>query len=255
MKGKQNVIRLSQTSVILAEVLRSSNEIISWKTAAFVGKRDIDVQSEFAAFLKENLPKTAAEETTLAWATPKSTLVPSQIFEVAGMKNYLHYVFGKQSIDSPVDYNRLSELDIVNVYAIPDWVKSAAILNIPTVIIQHDISYLLRGVFQGPTFKSQSYIVVYAEYFLLCLVKHNQLVFINHFDYQSVEDILYYFSYSLQQLSWMQEKMEIHLIYAFDETKEMIDQIIDFQTEKQLFPTMTWLRSQELLTLFPLKCV
>ncbi|MCC5923977.1 MAG: DUF3822 family protein, partial [Crocinitomicaceae bacterium] len=172
---------------------------------------------------------------------------------VESTKSYLDFIFG-DCIDHPADYNRLSELDMVNVYTIPDWVKSAAILNIPTILIQHDVTFLLRGLFQGATFKTQGYVLIYKEYFLFCLVKHNQLTFLNHFEYQTEEDILYYTSYTLQQLNWMQEKLEIHIIAGFDDVKDSVVKVLDFQAEKKIFPSMHWMNSQDLLTLFAVKC-
>jgi hypothetical protein len=254
VKGKQNVIRLSQTSVSIAEVLRSSNETIRKESAVFSSKRPIDIKSEFSDFLKQQLSLSTADETTLAWCSPKSVLVPGQIFSVDNISSYLDFVFGDCS-DEPSDYNRLTELEMVNVYTIPDWVKSAAILNIPTILIQQDVSFLLRGLFQGATFKPQGFVLIYDAYFLFCLVKHNQLVFLNHFEFQTEEDVLYYISYTLQQLNWMQEKMEIHVMAGFDEVSELVDKVLNFQREKNLFPSMQWINSSDLLTLFALKCV
>lgn len=255
MGAKQNVIRLSETSVTITEVLSSSSEITRSEGTSFDSKRSIDLKTQFSDFLKNYLINTNATETTLAWCAPNSLLIPSQVFTVESLKSYLKFVFGEKENDLPADYNRLSELDMVNVYSIPDWVKSAAILNIPTVIIQHDVSFLLRGLFQGATFKPQGYIVVYESYFLFCIIKHNQLIFINHFDYQSEEDMLYYVSYTLQQLYLMQAQMEILLAAGFEEMEEIITAVIGLQAQRNLFPSMTWKFSQDLLTSLPVKCV
>jgi hypothetical protein len=111
----------------------------------------------------------------------------------------------------------------VNIYEIPLWVKSFFVIKYPRIIIQHEGSHFLRGIFSNSTFKLGIHIVLHENYFMLVLVKHNELLFYNQFDYSNEDDVLYYLTFTLKQKQLLGDEGQLFL-HVTDETKS------DFET-------------------------
>lgn len=155
------------------------------------------------------------DEFSLSWFTPNSTLIPSNVFSVSQPKTLYDTCFVSPDGNNEIDFNRISELSLVNVYDIPFWVKSFFVIRFPRIVIQHETSHLLRGIFSKSTFKPAVHVSLQEDSFQLVVVKHNQLLFYNTFSYTNEADIIYYISFTIQQLNWKENQTQLHG-YGFD---------------------------------------
>ena len=171
------------------------------------------------------------DEITLSWSSDKTTLVPNSIFSESSPQAIFELCYGKN--DADVDYNRISELSVVNVYEIPEWIKRFFVIKFPRISIQHEGSMLLRKVLNENAFKLKCSIVIYKSHFQLIISKHNELTFYSNFDYQAAEDIIYHVMFVLQQKELLSEQGSFELISALGATKETIESI---QTGFNLLP-------------------
>lgn len=153
---------------------------------------------------------TDFDDISLSWSSTKTTLIPNAVFSESDSKSLFELCFGEAEHD--VDYNRISELSIVNVYEIPDWIKRYFVLKFPRIVVQHEGSLLLRNVMNENSFKLKLSIATYNTFFLLMISKHNELIFYSTFDYLSHDDILYHTSFVLQQKELLNENGTIDLI-------------------------------------------
>ena len=213
---------LSETS--FSATWMNENSVTSIGTVTFLSKKEFQIKEQIQQFLEANdLINTEYDEYSLSWSSKLSTLVPMNIFSVSSASAIFQACFTKEIISNDIDYNRLAELSIVNIYEIPLWVKSFFVIKYPRIIIQHEGSHFLRGIFSNSTFKLGIHIVLHENYFMLVLVKHNELLFYNQFDYSNEDDVLYYLTFTLKQKQLLGDEGQLFL-HITDETKS------DFET-------------------------
>ncbi len=206
---------LSETSFSASWMNENSVTFIGAIT--FQSKKDFQIKEQIQQFLESNeLINTEYDEYSLSWSTRLSTLVPMNIFSVSSASDIFQACFTNEIISNDIDYNRLAELSIVNIYEIPLWVKSFFVIKYPRIIMQHEGSHFLRGIFSNGTFKLGIHLAFHENYFLLIVVKHNELLFYNHFDYNNEDDVLYYLTFTLKQKQLLGEEGQLFL----HETKE-----------------------------------
>ena len=183
----------------------------------FQGKKEFQIKEQIQQFLEsKDLINSEYDDYSLSWSSKLSTLVPMNIFGVSSASEIFQTCFTKEIISNDIDYNRLAELSIVNVYEVPLWVKSYFVIRFPRIIIQHEGSHFLRGIFSNSTFKLGAHIVLHDNYFMLVMVKHNELLFYNQFDYSNEDDVLYYLTFSLKQKQLLGEEGQLFLHKSAD---------------------------------------
>lgn len=185
--------------------------VVDQHSFTFLEKQDYRYKQQLEEFWEEMQWKQMDfDEVTISWSEKDSTLVPTNVFNESDKDAIYQLCFGVNTIGG-ISYDRLPMQGVVNVYSIPMWVKSFFVMRFPRVIIQHEGTHLIRGVFNGQTFKLKAKIICHENHFMLALVKESNLIFYSTFEYQSLEDLIYYFSYSLQQLGLQDQDVEIEL--------------------------------------------
>lgn len=139
----------------------------------------------------------------------RNTLIPTGIFNVSkpGEIFRLNYT---EPIDN-LDYNRIPELDIVNIYELPIWVKSAFVVRFPRVKILHRSSVLLKGIFDQPSFSPKTHLFIEEQSFYLFLTEKNKLQYFNRFDYKALADVVYHVLFVAEQKGITPENLNLHL--------------------------------------------
>ena len=163
------------------------------------------------------------DEITLSWSSDKTTLVPNSVFSESSAQAIFELCYGKNQVD--VDYNRISELSVVNVYEIPEWIKRFFVIKFPRINIQHEGSMILRQVLNENAFKLKCSLLIYKSHFQLIISKHNELIFYSNFDYQAAEDIVYHLMFVLQQKELLSKQGSIELINAIGSEKGILDEV------------------------------
>ncbi len=171
-------------------------------------------------FESNSMYSTDFDEVTLSWSSDKTTLVPNSIFSESSPQAIFELCYGKNEAD--VDYNRISELSVVNVYEIPEWIKRFFVIKFPKINIQHEGSMVLRKVLNENAFKLKCSIIIYRNHFQFIISKHNELTFYSNFEYQAPEDIIYHVMFVLQQKELLTEQGSIELISALGSTNETL---------------------------------
>lgn len=229
----------------MAKQLAIEISLNSFRFALLDGERVTDsCQGDFDLHAEENEKKEILahqfnthpflqsdfDEVTLSWSHQKSTLVPNVVFAETTPEEVFRLCFGTGNAVGEVDYNRISELSIVNIYEIPTWIKRFFVIKFPRIILQHEGSHVLRKSTGSDSFKLKATMVVYDSSFLLTIVKHNQLEFYSYFDFQSHEDIVYHLLFTLQQKELTKEKGSIDLIAGRDANMDILPLFISAQS-------------------------
>jgi len=159
--------------------------------------------------ISEEIFKYDFSDFVLTAGSDRNTLVPSSVFNFSKPGELFRFNFS-EPIDN-LDYNRIAELDIVNIYEIPLWIKSAFVIKFPRIKIVHRSTVLLKGVFNQPTFYAKIHLYIEEDCFYLFITERSKLIYYNRFDYQSVADIVYHTLFVLEQKEISTEKTDLHL--------------------------------------------
>ncbi len=222
MTGKHLAIQISAKA---ARFVVFKNEIVLHESSVNFVTTEEEDQKQFVEdhFKASSSLQEDFDEVTLAWADKRSTLVPNNIFAESSPKSIFELCYGKYERNDDIDYNRISELGIVNVFEIPVWIKRFFVLKFPRIIIQHEGTHALRGVMNVDTFRAKVTAIVHDGYFQLIIVKHNNLEFYSTFDYQNVEDVIYHLVFTLQQKELTGEKGFIDFSLSTEVDNELLE--------------------------------
>ncbi len=246
-----------QLCVELSEGFCSASEIREGKTRAlgtllFRDKKDFQIKESLGDFLAEKAGKLSDyAEVSVSWLSPNAQLVPVPLFEPKSADALFAACFTRQVSSTELDYNRISELGIVNLYEIPLWVKSFFVIKFPRAIIQHEYSHQLRGIMKQ-AFRLQVQVNVYPELMTIQVADKNELLFCNAFEIQHVNDVLYYLSFALQQLQLENKagKLNFHILpesgISAAELEKMLAQLVSLKQLEICFDSEKTIKYQEL---------
>lgn len=169
-----------------------------------------------------------------SYSNEQSTLIPMMLFGESNPETLLNLTVHQSLPKDEIDYNRIPEWSIVNVYRMPMWVKSALIIKIPRIVIQHELSHLLRFFNTGSTIPLRTQIILQEGHFCIAVRKDGNIAHASYQSYQSAEDVLYHLLYTFQQLD-IQSKGEITVHSSTEVLKETADNLKQLATSVQLF--------------------
>ncbi|MEN9400513.1 MAG: hypothetical protein RL632_1616 [Bacteroidota bacterium] len=217
-------IELSEHSIRTVILENNQSKVVQEEFTDRQEHRIKDQLKEF--FEKTGLRAAHFDEHLVSWSAQKSTLIPSNVFSESTPDDLYRLCFGKPIEAGAIDYNRIPEHGIVNLFQLPSWVKSFFVLNFPRSIIQHEGTHLLRGILSQNAFRLKASLLVYPGYFLLTLVKENKLLFYSQFDQHSPEDITYHTLFVLQQKELMDEPLRIEICNGVGMDQPICDEVI-----------------------------
>lgn len=179
---------------------------------AFKDQLDYRYKQQLDEFLAESgLKEMDFDDVSVAWSSKEATLVPANVFSETTKEAVFELCYGQDFDKNDIDHNRIFEMSVVNVFSLPTWLKSYFVIRFPRVVIQHEVTHLIRGIFAGSTFKLKTFVVLHNDFFYLSIVKENKLLFFSTFEYATIEDLIYYISFTLQQKNLALEDQEIVL--------------------------------------------
>lgn len=233
MSNTQLTFIISGTSVSYAEVLRSSQDIVRSAVQRLSSKREVDLKEELSRFVAGINLNAAYNEYSLAYCSPNSALFPNAIFSESTPNKLAHLVFGDAIEKNNLDFNRIAELSMVNVYEIPLWIKSYFIIKFPQILIQHEQTMNLRALFQGSVFKLKIVVGIFDDYFSLNIIHKTELIFANSYGFTSMEDIVYYTQFALKSKNIQENKAELLGITSSPESEELFKEFSSAMTKIQ----------------------
>lgn len=253
MSAKIVYFILSEHEIHLAY---SIDESFYWlEKSIFSNKTDFYYKEQLQSLIEKHASTISdANEHIVMWYSPVSSLVPMNLLETMTPKELLQHSYSTSKIQFDTDYNRISELSIVNIYDIPLWVKSFFVLRFPRVVIQHLGTGLIRGMFNGSSFKPTLHIFLTTEYALMIMVKHNELLFYNSFEYSNENDLVYYALNILTQTNSLSDNGNC-ILHPFSEATIDVDVFLNKWKSIREVETFTGNVSKEQTLKFLATCV
>ena len=194
----QLAIELSENAVNFASI--QDGVVLSIDKFTFRDKIDYRYREQLnQIFTDKGYKEKNYDEYSLSWHSIYSTLLPNNVFAEVKSEDLLKLCYSGEISQDNIDYNRIPELAIVNVYTIPLWVKSFFVVKFPRIVIQHEGSHLLHGIFSGSISTLNVSIVIHDSSFNLVITNKEGLQFYSQFDFQMIDDLIYHLVYTLQQ--------------------------------------------------------
>ncbi|WP_255321173.1 DUF3822 family protein [Capnocytophaga stomatis] len=161
--------------------------------------------------------------------TPIFTFIPQALF--MGKKEAIEYL--KYSIDVSslkenfVEYDRIIPIETVNVFVPDIFINNILIEYYGTFEYQHFASSLLRMLLKHYASHAYEIMYVYAEQssFYFVVFRDKKLYYFNRFEYQTMDDFLYFILFSVEQLNINTERVPLYFIGDMNINSLMSDRI------------------------------
>jgi hypothetical protein len=223
----QLAIEISEVAVHFAQI--EDGIVQSVDKFSFKDKIDYRYKEQLdQIFLEKGYKEKEFDEYSLSWYSIHSTLLPNNVFSETKPEDLFRLCYSTTISNDDIDYNRIPELSVVNVFEIPKWVKSFFVMKFPRIVIQHEGSHMLHGIFAGSTFKLSSYLIIHDTSFSLIITSVNDLQFYSQFEFQSIDDIVYHFIFTMQQKSFFGKEGTVTLCSGVGSSE---DQMVELKTK------------------------
>ena len=151
-----------------------------------------------------------------------TTLVPTTFFKEAEKDNVASLMFGNKT-DSISLHETITELDIENIYAVPNSLLQVMDEIYPTAKKHHSLSKIIQ-----PTVGTTLLTTIYEKDIRLVLMNKNNLLLAAYFDYNTPEDVCYHMLNACQQNSISAEIVHVILNGMIDTNSNLYKEIYKF---------------------------
>jgi hypothetical protein len=186
------------------------------------------VLESFASYLQEvaeNIPwiRQPFASVCLMIENNRSTLIPSLLFDPAEKQTYLDFVHEKDDSTETL-YDRLPQLDIVNVYGASANLLEAGLQVFPGAKTFHHSTALIYSIcmnYKNRINREKAFIYVRETDFDLLIFDGKQLNYYNSFHLMAPGDLVYYVIFVMEQLGLNPEETEVALMGNIDMDSEI----------------------------------
>lgn len=161
-----------------------------------------DIDRLSYVFENESLLKLNYDKTAFIYCSLKATLVPDILFSEDTKSKFLEYNHFIES-DEIVLSNKIENSDIVNVFSFPQKAKTILAENLTNYKIYHQYTSFIESAIVSSIESSEAkevFINVDDDFFNICVVQSEKLLFNNSFSYQSIDDFAYFVHLTLRNL-------------------------------------------------------
>jgi len=254
MGKAQLIVHLDRFSVRFLRVVDQNPE----KEYSFVfnDKTDAGYKDQLGFFLdKTEFRGLAWDEYSLSWYSEHSTLLPFSVFDASTPKAVFELSFGKKENPSAIDYNRLPENTLVNIFALPEWVKGFFVARFPRIVVQHEGSHAIRGLLAEQSYRLKIMLVLHKEHFMLLATQNSQLAYYNQFQWQSTEDLIYHSAHMIERCTWKGVEGDFYFVAEGENRENATAAFLRMAQKIDLFRHLQVAEKSHLLTQFQALCV
>ena len=224
----QLILEITQQNIAAFQL--AGNEIQLLEKAACTKRTDAGYKEVLTQVIEKIGNLDRFENFSCSYFGQEFCLVPNSLFAASDPETLLQYSVHKNISKSDVDYNRLPEWSSVIVYRLPMWVKSVLILKAPRIVIQHELSHVLRYLTTASLIPLRSHLVIHEEQFSLVVRKEGNIVHTSIQEYQNEDDIVYHLATVFTQLQ-IETKNEL-FVHGTGDAVENIQQKLETQLKR-----------------------
>lgn len=203
-KNQRLSIQLSPDGFSFCIYDKQRNKLTGLQVFAF---EDVANDHVLNLLLSELLPtiahlQTEYDKTRIVVENPKSTLLPSGLFDVQFLQKYLEFNH-RVSATELVLYDRMPMLDAVNVWAFSETIYHSLLQAFPAATIQHHATTLIESLllqYKNRNAEPLIFVNVRSRYFDIVVLSNNNLLLYNAFRFITNEDLVYHCLFVFEQL-------------------------------------------------------
>lgn len=211
---------LEITSHFVSAWKRESENLTLLENLEFVSKTESGYKETLSQLIEKLGDLNRFDAFSCSYFGQAFSVVPSSLFAASTPEALLQFTVQRTLTKSDVEYNRLPEWNAVIIYELPMWVKSVLILKAPRIVIQHEMTHLLRHLTTGSMVPLRSHVVIHEDQFSLVIRKDGAIVHTSIQDYQNEADVVYHVANAFTQLNIStKNELFIHGTVAKSESK------------------------------------
>lgn len=213
-------IQLSLDGFSFSFLNTDSNKYLAFESYAIKGIEDYEELAKELGDLLDQLDviKRRFNRINILFEGSKSSLVPQALFDKNALSDYFKFSH-KLNYDEDVRFDKLSNLQAYNVYALPKPILELIKARFINYNIQHSISSLIEALlikFKNQEISDRVYVNVRSSYIDILFIQNSKLLFCNSFKYKTSEDFGYFLLNALEQLLLNPETIDLYLMGEID---------------------------------------
>ena len=233
---------------LLFEVSSSLITVSYFESDSLLNKWSLDISSRTEAQKKEFVSDFLVREgitlmdysnALILWSNQSTVMVPSKLLDHTKTEAIMRLSFGNEVNTNEIDFNRIPLLSTAIVYTIPLWVKSLFVLKFPGSKIIHRMTAGINFLTTKNTITKIQGLLTIEEGFISFLIFQNDqpVVFVqNNFD--AIEDIVYFVTYTLQKLNATEVNGKIELLNLAG--KVDLPELVSKIKSVSVYPKIAW---------------
>jgi hypothetical protein len=207
---------------------------------------DISSKSEFQKkevisdfLVKEGITLLDYSNVLVLWSNQQSVMIPSKLLDYTKPDSIIRLSFGNEIHSDEFDFNRIPLLGAAIIYTVPLWVKSLFVLKFTGSKIIHRTTSTIHYLAAKNSLNKLIGLLNIEDGFISFIVFRNDqpISFIQN-NYEALEDILYFISYTLQNLDLPDIIGKIDIVNLTDNINS--EQLLSNMKKLALFPKITW---------------
>jgi hypothetical protein len=143
-------------------------------------------------FERDDLLGLRYNNSRLLWVSPRSTLVPQQLFDADGVDLYLTFNHGKVAGEQTM-YNHIGAANLYNVFSCPAQLADILKLYQPNINFFHHATPIIE-LSVDKTDSANIFTYFYSGNLDIIVIDGGKMLFYNTFKISAPEDSLYYFT-------------------------------------------------------------
>jgi hypothetical protein len=246
-KESLTFVRKEKLVQLIFEITSSRISAFQWDGTSLLAlesltcpnKTDFGYKETFLQLIDALPTDVAYENFSCSYASTNFTLVPSPLFATNKLDKLLQFTQSELIPKGETDYNRLLEWNAVAVYQLPLWIKSVLIVKYPRIVIQHELTHVLRGLQGGAINSTKIEIVLQEAIFLIVIRKGGAIVHATAHVYQAIEDVLFQTLTCIQKLA-ISDKTVLTLSTSQEDTIAIANQFVALASKLPPFNLVTF---------------
>lgn len=207
----------------------------------FQDKTDFGYKDQLEIYLNKTEFRTLDwDDYTLTWSDRRTTLLPFSVFQMSNPVAAYQLSFGKPITEDRIQYDRIPEAEITNVYDCPGWVKEFFVPKFARLLIQHEGSQVIRNLFFQNHSQRTLHLRVHQDFCALIAMENRQLKFYNSYRQNAPEDLLYHCANLIEKQNWKEKDLQILLSSSLENAQSIRDEVVTTANKINLFKHVSW---------------
>jgi hypothetical protein len=140
-------------------------------------------------------------------------MIPSKLLDYTQSESIMSLAFGDSINKNEFDFNRIPLVNAALIYTIPLWVKSLFVLKFPGSKIIHRMTSCIHYLTnKNSSTKIHGILTIDEGFISFVIFQNDQPISCIQNEFQAVEDILYFVTYTMQNLSQAELNGKIEVV-------------------------------------------